>query len=338
VEERPLAVAVLGCGHAARLDGAALAAIGGDVRCFYASRDGKKSRDLAARLGGAGSFGSYEEALESPEIDVVLVATPPALHLELVLRSLAAGKEVIVEKPPFLRPADFDAVEEAQRRTGRRVLVAENYYYKPVARTLRRLLASGAIGEVLYLYVNALKQQPTEGWRADPVLAGGGALFEGGIHWVDLLANLGLSVRSARGLAPGRGALPDRGVLALFEYDEGAVGALYYSWEVPSLLRGLRISRIYGRRGSVAFESNGLFVAVWGQRRRLLLPGLKDLSGRVAMFRDFVRALKSGAEPEMTLARARRDVELVQMIEASVGSARSPLGAQSALGPRAGRE
>ena len=59
----------------------------------------------------------------------------------------------------------------------RRVLVAENYYYKPLARTLRRLLADGAIGDPLFLHVNALKRQVASGWRTDPALSGGGALF-----------------------------------------------------------------------------------------------------------------------------------------------------------------
>ena len=48
-----------------------------------------------------------------------------------------------------------------------------------------------------------------------------------------------------------------------------SVGTLAHSWDVASPLRGLRISRIYGTTGSVAFESNGIFVAVSGARRRL---------------------------------------------------------------------
>jgi predicted dehydrogenase len=92
---------------------------------------------------------------------------------------------------------------------------------------------------------------------------------------------------------------------------EGALGTLLHSWEIGSPLRGLRVSRIYGTAGSIAFESNGLFVAVHGRRTRLLFPGLHDIAGYRAMFQDFLQALATGCEPVMTLARARRDTELV---------------------------
>lgn len=248
----------------------------------------------------------------------MLVATPPSLHAELALAALSAGKHVVVEKPPFLGSDEFAATEDAARTAGRRLLVAENYHYKPLARTLRRLLADQVIGEVLFVNVNALKRQPAAGWRAEPGMAGGGALFEGGIHWVNFMAHLGLEVRDARGFASGSERV-ERGVVAVFQYQGGAVGTLFHSWEVPSPLGGLRGSRIYGREGTIAFESNGLAVAVWGRRKRLIFPGVRDLVGRRAMWRDFVRTLSEGSEPEYGLALARRDLELVERIVGTQG-------------------
>ncbi len=200
------------------------------------------------------------------------------------------------------------------------MLVAENYFYKPLLVTLRRLLREKAIGEVLFLYVNALKEQKVSGWRAEVAVAGGGALFEGGIHWIDFMANLGLEVRAARGVAPPSPG-PERSALAVFEYHSGAVGALYHSWEIPSPLKGLRLSRIYGRQGSIGFESNGLAVLVWGARKQLILPGFRDLTGRRAMWRDFARALREGVEPEFDFARARRDIVLLESIYAAIAAA-----------------
>jgi predicted dehydrogenase len=72
------------------------------------------------------------------------------------------------------------------------------------------------------------------------------------------------------------------------------------------------MSHIYGSRGAIAFESNGLFVRVSGPRSRLIVPGLRDLRGYRAMFHDFFTALREEREPAMTLALARRDLELVE--------------------------
>jgi predicted dehydrogenase len=185
------------------------------------------------------------------------------------------------------------------------VLVAENYCYKPLARVLRELLAAGAVGRPLFVQLNALKRQSGDGWRER-----GGALLEGGIHWIDLLAHLGPPLRAARGFRAGSPTGPERSSLVLVEYADGSLGTLLHSWETPARLRGLQLSRIRGTAGQIVFESNGLFVLATGPMRRLIIPGLADIAGYRAMFRDFLQALEGGKEPLMTLERARRDVEI----------------------------
>jgi predicted dehydrogenase len=302
----------LGCGHITAAHSRTLRALGGEVQCFYASRDALKSAAFEERFRGGGSFGSYEAALADGRMQVAFVATPPASHLPLTLRALETGKDVIVEKPPFLSSADFERVRAAQRQSGRRVLVAENYAYKPLARVLHRLVSEEAIGELRFAQINALKSQPARDWRADPAEAGGGALFEGGVHWIDLLAHLGPEVRRARVVTAGDGTGVERSSLVVLEFAGGAVGTLAHSWEVPGRLRGLQLSRLSGTRGTIVFESNGLFVLVSGAKTRLILPGLGDLTGVKAMFRDFLSALRTGREPLMTLDRAQRGLEIAR--------------------------
>src|SRR5512143_890752 len=140
--EPHLNLVFLGCGAITAVHGRTLAALGEGVRCFYASRDQGKAMAFERRLHGSGSFGSYAAALADGRMDVAFVATPPATHLELVLEALARGKDVIVEKPAFTRVAEYEAALEAQARSGRLVLVAENYCYKPLARVLQGLLGS----------------------------------------------------------------------------------------------------------------------------------------------------------------------------------------------------
>ena len=311
-------MAFLGCGYAASLHSKTLAHFKDDVQCYYASRDPQKAAEFNRKFGGAGAFDSYDAARQSDAIDAVIVATPPAQHLDLTLQALRAGKHVIVEKPPFLKANDFDAVNEAQRAAGRRVFVAENYFYKPLLARLQEAIESGVIGEILFVHLNALKMQNVNDWRGDPAVSGGGALFEGGIHWLNLISNLGLTIESARGCCPGNGRWPDRSVLVTLKFKEGAVGSFYYSWETPSLFKGLRISKIYGRKGSITFESNGIIMIVRGRRKRLIFPGLRDIAGYKAMFRDFLSAIKEDRPPRFNLDLAKRDLELIEEIYASL--------------------
>lgn len=313
-------IAFIGCGSVTRLHSRTLKGVDG-VERWYASRDPVRASAFAKELGGAGSFPSYEAALAAPEIDLALIATPPASHLELTLAALRAGKHVIVEKPPFLASSDFDLVEAAARDAGCQVFVAENYFYKPVAEALRAAIAAGDVGAVRLVAVNALKHQRTGDWRDEPELAGGGALFEGGIHWVNFMANLGLPVHRAHGFPAGAGGGLEKTMVMVMEYETGAVGTLHYSWEIGSPLRGLRLSAVHGTEGTITFETNGIFLGVRGRRKRLGTPGLRDLLGYRAMFEDFLHSVRTGTPPRFDLRLARRDLELVEEAYGSDDSA-----------------
>ena len=305
-------LAFLGCGKIAKAHAKRLRAHRADVSVGFASRDTARADAFAKDCGGT-AHGTYEQALASPDVDAVAVVTPPNLHLELTLAALAAGKHVVLEKPPLPRAADFAKVAEAARAANKQVFVAENYQYKPLLRRVRSLLADGAIGDVLFIHVNAIKRQQDKGdWRADPALALGGALYEGGIHWIDFMASLGMPIRAVHGVQPKPVGAIERSMMVSFEYENGPAGMLSYSWEVPATAKGLRLSKIYGRAGTITFETNGLWVLLHGKKTRFYVPGLRDLAGYRAMWADFVQAWKTGREPAMTLAQARKDLELVE--------------------------
>jgi predicted dehydrogenase len=298
-----------------------LRSIAPDVRRYYASRDAARAAAFEREHDGSGSFGSYEAALADARIDVALIATPPVLHLPLALQALERRKHVIVEKPPFSDVAELDRVAALARQVERQVMVAENYYYRRLTSELRAIIRSGALGDVLFVSVNALKRQRTGDWRDDVALAGGDALFEGGIHWISLLGNIGLTIRRVHIVRPGvHDTQRVRSAIVAIEYAEGAAGVLAYSWDVPSPLQGVRISRIYGTRNTATFESNGLFLGV-GARIRPVPGGFRDLRGYRAMFGDFLAALRSSRAPQFTLELARRDLELVTAAAAESASA-----------------
>ena len=311
-------LAILGTGQAAALHTRTLKAVAPGVARWYASRDRARAEAANAKFGGAGAFTGYDAAVADPGITAVLVGLPPALHLEWVRRALDAGKHVILEKPPFLQSADVVAVAEAARRADRQVLVAENYFYKPLAELLRRTIARGDLGDVRIIQVNALKGQRTGDWRDQPELTGHGALYEGGIHWISLLASLGLTVTRARAARPGSREGLDRSMIVTLEYAEGAVATLAYSWDLPGLVNGVRWSRCYGTAGTVRFETNGLLAVQAGRRRRVAVPGVIDLLGYRAMMADFLEAMRQNRPPAYSLELAGRDLALVEQAYASL--------------------
>ena len=321
-------IAFLGCGFITRVHSRHLKALGGIIEPSYASRDGAKAAAFCARYGGACSYSDYAAALADPKVDAVVVAVPPYLHLDLTLQALAAGKHVLVEKPAFPTTEGYRAALDARNRARRVVLIGENDHYKPLAVRLRTLLAEGVIGELVFAHFATIARRlkTADDWRNDETLAGGDAFFEEGIHWLHLAGSLGPRIVNAHGYRPTPSREgPDRrakSMMVAFEYDTGAVGSLYYSREVPSLLRGLRLSKLFGRKGVISFESNGSIMVVRGNGvPRLTFPGFRDIRGYRAMYRDFHRAILTGGAPEMSLERAMDDQRLMDQIYASLAPA-----------------
>jgi predicted dehydrogenase len=325
----PVRLVFLGCGFTTRVHSRHLKALKRDVVASYASRDAARAEAFCREFQGARTFSSYTDAIRSADTDAVVVAVPPRFHLELTLQALDAGKHVLVEKPAFLRMADYEQVRGVRDRTGRVVLVGENDHYKPLAVYLRKLLAERAIGDLVFGHFSSIDKRlkPAGDWRNDEAMAGGDAFFEEGIHWLHLAASLGPRIlpRSIRGFRPARpaehhGDTRAKSMMVAFQYDNGAVGAVYYSREIPSFFRGLRLSKLFGREGVITFESNGVIVLVRGRGLpRIRIPGgLRDLRGYQAMYRDFVGAIREGRAPDMSLERAIEDQRLMDAIYASV--------------------
>lgn len=321
----PLRIAFLGCGFITRVHSGHLRTLSGEFATAYASRDPAKADAFCRRLGGVRSYPDYRSALDDAAVDAVVIAMPPRLHLEWTVQALAAGKHVLVEKPAFPRLDDYARAIDARDRARRVVIVGENDHYKPLAVTLRRLVADGSIGELVFAHFTTIvkRLKAADDWRNDETMAGGDAFFEEGIHWLHIASSLGPRIIDIHGYQPTPSREgPDRrakSMMVAFRYDSGAVGALYYSREVPSLLRGLRLSKLFGRRGIITFESNGLFVVARSDGwPRIVWPGLRDIRGYRAMYRDFGAAVREGRQPEMSLERAWEDHQLMDRVYATV--------------------
>jgi len=99
---------------------------------------------------------SFEELLGDPEIKAVVIATPAVSHYELVKKTLAAGKDVFVEKPLSLTVAEGAELVDLAERTQRILMVGHILQYHPAVMKLKELVRSGEIGKIQYIYSNRL--------------------------------------------------------------------------------------------------------------------------------------------------------------------------------------
>jgi predicted dehydrogenase len=146
-----LRVALVGCGKAAenhvreirKLAGASIAAAC-DVEPLMAEQ-------LAVRYAIPQQYSDLEAMLDAERPDVVHITTPPASHLSIAVKALDAGCHVFVEKP--LTPCYADSltlVRHATRRN-RKLTIGYGYYFDPIARALRDLMAEGVLGDPVHV-------------------------------------------------------------------------------------------------------------------------------------------------------------------------------------------
>lgn len=312
-KENPIRLAFLGCGEITKDHTSYARSSDSSILLSYASRTLAKAQDYKQRYSGEQAFGAYEAAIESDDIDVIMINTPPDSHFELVKKSLESGKHVIVEKPPFFKSTDFDTLGSLADQKQLQLLIAENYYYKPLRKSIEQLLKDGVIGDPLFLNISATKKQISNGdWRDDQEITGFGSLYEGGIHWINFMNNIGYTITDIQGFVPQPAEFLERSAQVSVKTKEGPILNLFYSWEADTIFKGYRLSRIYGREGSITFETNGQFIIVRGKKTRLLFPGFKNLHGYKLMFSDFFSALRSGKESRFTWRMAQRDLQVIE--------------------------
>jgi predicted dehydrogenase len=180
---RPVRWGFLATGKIARGFAQNLALLPEATIAAVAARRLEDAEAFAREYGAAAAYGSYQQLVEDPEVDVVYVATPHALHRDHVLLAFEAGKPVLCEKPLTVNAAEAEElVAEARRR---RVFFMEAMWMRcnPLIRRLRQLLSTGELGVVRQVRADLgfVVDRPETDRLLDPAL-GGGALLDMGVY------------------------------------------------------------------------------------------------------------------------------------------------------------
>ena len=137
---------------------------------------------------------SIEKILTDPTIDIVAILTPPNTHLELVRKTAAAGKHILLEKPLEITTARAEDLVETCRRAGVKLAVMLQHRFRPSAMKLAALLRAGELGHIVgcSTMIRVWRPQsyydmPGRGTRARD---GGGVLLTQAIHTLDLMLSL----------------------------------------------------------------------------------------------------------------------------------------------------
>jgi predicted dehydrogenase len=184
-----LRVGLVGCGGFARFAARQYRMLPGVSIEAVADINASAAEQTAAELGAA--VLAPAEILTHPALDLVYIATPPALHFDQAAAALAAGRHVLVEKPLATTVADAEALEALAARQGLVCVANLLERYCPLAATVRRLIESRLLGDLVHgLFLNEAGDEglSPEHWFWDRDTSGGIFVEHGG-HFFDLVAS-----------------------------------------------------------------------------------------------------------------------------------------------------
>ncbi len=168
------------------------ALINSDFSELYAVCDNDEAKLEKAKKDhpGVKTYKDFEDVIKDAEIDVVHICTPHYLHGPMAEKALLAGKDVFLEKPVCLNAEDFAKLEEAEKKTGKKVCVCfqsrANACVRKIQEELPHLGKIKAIHGTLMWFKDRAYYESGE-WRGKWATEGGGLIINQAIHTIDLL-------------------------------------------------------------------------------------------------------------------------------------------------------
>jgi predicted dehydrogenase/threonine dehydrogenase-like Zn-dependent dehydrogenase len=291
----PIRLGMLGAGNFAT--GTLLPALRGNrdiTLTGIVSASGLSARSSGGRFGFAYCASDESALLEDPGTNWIAIVTRHDLHAGQAIAAMEAGKDVFVEKPLALNRTELLAVVDAQRRTGKRLMVGFNRRFAPMVEEMRNFLAVRKRPILAAYRVNAGAIAASH-WTQDPA-TGGGRIIGEACHFIDLLQWLAGSpptrVYAQAAVAKGKPILDE--VVISISFADGSAGTVLYTAGGDRSFGKERIEAFSDGRLAVLDDFHSLELVGSGQRTRRR-ERLRPDKGHRGEWRKLVEAASTGA-------------------------------------------
>ncbi len=253
---------IIGAGNIADFHAKAVESLGNAELIGICGTNQEKVKALTTRY-SCKAFRDATEMFQSPDIDIVLVASPSGAHMEPVVEAAYHGKHVLCEKPLEINLGRIDKMIEAHERHGTRLGGIFNYRFNDAVRALKNAVDAGRFGVITNASVYVPWWRSDEyyqsSWRGTWSLDGGGALMNQSIHMVDMLQYIMGPVASLCAYTATLGhpqiEVEDSSV-SILKFRNNALGMVYGTTaSFPGQFRRLEIT---GTKGTAIMEENSL--------------------------------------------------------------------------------
>jgi predicted dehydrogenase len=225
-----------------------------------ASQDSGTRAAFASRHGIPKSYDSYRQLISDPEVRVVDICVPNYLHAEIAIAAMNAGKDVICEKPLATTLSDGERVVSVRKKTGRRLLYAEDWIFAPALVRAEALIKEGAVGTPVYYRAKESHNGSHSPFAQTIRFCGGGSIIHLAVHPIGFFIHLLGSPRMVVGRCSGGGSA--NLVHKKMEGEDWGVGILTYPDGTQVVVEGNYVTaggmedsvEVYGVDGVIKVE------------------------------------------------------------------------------------
>lgn len=302
--------------------------------------DIKPERNALAVERGFYAYPSMEELLADESIELVVVATYNDFHMEIAIKAMEAGKNVVCEKPVAMNVAELDKMIEASERTGKLFTVHQNRRWDSDYLTAKKIFEEGTLGETFRIESRVQGSRGIPGdWRGIKK-HGGGMVLDWGVHLLDqaLTMNDDNKLTSVHAVLTNVTNFEcDDGFYATLTFEDGLV---YYVEVATNNFYSLPLWYLLGENGTAVIEDwdqNGKIVMVEDWENRDAVPVLagqgltKTMAPRdldsikeyplpkqegvwTEYYENIYDVIRKGAQPLVTHRQIRRCMVLIEAI------------------------
>src|SRR6185312_15559619 len=289
----------------------------------------EKAEKMAAEYGVPKSaiydYKNMDEMANNKDIEAVYVALPNSMHAEYTIRSAKAGKHVLCEKPMATSVKDSQAMIDACRKAGKKLMIAYRCQLEPTNLAAIKMIRDGRLGKVQSIVsANGFNIAPGE-WRYNKALAGGGPLMDVGIYSLNACRYLtGEEPSSLEGYSSvidhdGRFKEVEENLSWTMRFPSGIIAtcATTYGANMPGTYT------VYGSKGFMqlepAFSYQGIHLTahIRGESPVEQTEDEKDPAQFLREGEYFADCINSNKEPKMNGEEGLRDMKLMAQIYAS---------------------
>ena len=259
------------------------------------------------------NYQNMDQVSDNPDIDILYIVLPNAMHAEYVIRAARAGKHVICEKPMAITVEECDKMIAACKAAGKLLSIGYRLHFEPYNREMMRIGKEKPYGNN-----NRMKaehgMEDVQGWRIDKALAGGGPLMDVGIYCVQGcrytlgMEPLAVTAQESPKTNPGKFKTVEEGLTWQMEFPNKIVAECKTSYSED--LNLLRLEQGNGwAEISPAYEYSG----IEGQTSKGKMD-FPHINQQAAQMDDFALAIKEGRPTPVPGEMGRQDVKILQAI------------------------